>query len=84
MLFQSARVHQSLMTSFIDKEDLFYLKTRESTTMKEDESITDSLSLTVIGMTASSRTEVEPVQDDLISLIEKARLAYTPKGTLEN
>jgi hypothetical protein len=72
------------MTSFIDKEDLFYLKTRESTTMKEDESITDSLSLTVIGMTASSRTEVEPVQDDLISLIEKARLAYTPKGTLEN
>jgi hypothetical protein len=77
MLFQSARVHQSLMTSFIDKEDLFYLKTRESTTMKEDESITDSLSLTVIGMTASSRTEVEPVQDDLISLIEKARLAYT-------
>jgi hypothetical protein len=84
MLFQSARVHQSLMTSFIDKEDLFYLKTRESTTMKEDESITDSLSLTVIGMTASSRTEVEPVQDDLISLIGKARLAYTPKGTLEN
>jgi hypothetical protein len=84
MLFQSARVHQSLMTSFIDKEDLFHLKTRESTTMKEDESITDSLSLTVIGMTASSRTEVEPVQDDLISLIEKARLAYTPKGTLEN
>jgi hypothetical protein len=84
MLFQSARVHQSLMTSFIDKEDLFYLKTRESTTMKEDESMTDSLGLAVIEMTASSRTEVEPVQDDLTSLIGKARLAYTAEGTLEN